>query len=59
MVGEAKLGLMIGVVVVLAVALTYFRPEGKSGTVSEKARAVQGSKAVSLSPMKPADKPGN
>jgi len=27
--------------------------------VSEKARAVQGSKAVSLSPMKPADKPGN
>ncbi len=55
MAGEAKLGLMIGVVVVLAVAFTYFRPEQKPGT-AEKAAAVQGSKAVSLSPMKPADK---
>ena len=55
MAGEAKLGLLIGVVVVLAVAFTYFRPEEKSAVAGEKAKTVQASRPVSLSPMPPAD----
>ena len=55
MAGEAKLGMLIGVVVVLAVAFTYFRPEERSAAASEKAKTAQHSRAVSLSPMRPAD----
>ena len=49
--GEAKLGLLAGVGVVLAVALVFFKPATKpAGATPAKAQAAQ---RAALSPMRP------
>lgn len=49
--GEAKLGLLAGVGVVLAVALVFFKPETKpTGATPARAHAAQ---RAALSPMLP------
>jgi hypothetical protein len=50
--GEAKLGLIAGVAVVLAVALVFFKPATKPDSATP-ARA-QAAQRASLSPMLPA-----
>ena len=50
---DAKLGLLIGAGVVLAVALIWFRPEGKTKAANPDApaRSQTGSRTVQLTPL--------
>ena len=53
MTGDAKLGLLLGVGVVVAAALMYYRPEAlqSSTDAAVKAQAQNNAKPVQLSPM--------
>lgn len=55
MAGEAKLGLIVGVAIVVAAALLWFQPEGAAG--KQKSGTKSRSSAISLSPMRPVDRP--
>jgi len=56
--GDAKLGLLVGVSVVVAIALVYFKPEAKprAGAAEPPPAEVQGARrAAPLSPLLPAN----
>jgi len=48
--GDAKLGLLLGIGVVIAAALVYYRPDGGSKGVPVKAEVQNGARSVPLSP---------
>lgn len=54
MTGDAKLGMLLGVGVVIAAALVYYRPDGAQASGKDSAVQVQvqnNSRAVPLSPL--------
>jgi hypothetical protein len=51
MTGDAKLGLLLGIGVVVAAALMYYRPDvGNKDTAAVKAEVQNGARPVQLSP---------
>ncbi len=48
--GDAKLGLLLGIGVVVAAALVYYRPEGSAKSVPVKAEVQSSARPVQLSP---------
>jgi hypothetical protein len=48
--GDAKLGLLLGIGVVVAAALVFYRPDGAAPKNAPKAEVQSGARTVPLSP---------